>query len=45
MGLALGRGVVVLGQQGGPELDAGLEERAGLADRLEGTVEGGGLVQ
>jgi hypothetical protein len=38
-------GVVVLGLQGGPQLDAGLEEGAGLTDRLEGAVERGGLVQ
>ena len=31
----LGDGAVVLGLQGGAELDAGLEECAGLADRLE----------
>jgi hypothetical protein len=30
--LAFGCGVVVLGLQDGPEFDAGLEERAGLAD-------------
>ena len=35
-------GVVVLGLQGGAELDAGLEERAGLADRLERAVQLGG---
>ena len=33
--------VVVLGLEGGSELDAGLEERAGFADRLEGAVERG----
>jgi hypothetical protein len=37
--LVAGGGVVVLGLQGGPELDAGLEEGAGLADRLEGAVQ------
>jgi hypothetical protein len=37
--LALGCGVVVLGLQGGSELDAGLEERAGFADRFEGAVQ------
>jgi len=36
--LPLGFGVVVLGLQGGTELDAGLEAAA-LADRLEGAVE------
>src|SRR5829696_3430996 len=41
VGLPLGCGVVVLGEQGGPELDAGLEEGARLADGLEGAVEGG----
>ena len=39
MVLAHGGGVVVLGLQGGAELDAGLEERAGFADRLERAVE------
>jgi len=38
-GLLLGGGVVVLGGQDGPELDAGLEVGAGLADRLEGAVQ------
>jgi hypothetical protein len=38
----MGCGVVVLGLQGGPELDAGLEERAVLADRLERAVQLGG---
>jgi hypothetical protein len=38
-GLAVGGGVVVLGLQGGPELDAGLEEGAGFADRFEGAVQ------
>jgi hypothetical protein len=37
--LALGFGVVVLGLEGGPELDAALEEGAVLADGLEGAVE------
>jgi len=37
--LALGGGVVVLGLEGGSEIDAGLEDRAGFADRLEGAVE------
>lgn len=37
--LALGDGVVVLGLQGGPELEAGGEEGAGLTDALEGAVE------
>jgi hypothetical protein len=37
--LALGDGVVVLGLEGGPELDAVLEERAGFADRLECAVQ------
>jgi hypothetical protein len=36
--LALGGGVVVLGLQGGSELDAGLEEGAGFADRFERAV-------
>jgi hypothetical protein len=34
VGLVLGDGVVVLILQGGPELNAGLEERAGFADRF-----------
>jgi len=34
VGLAMFGGVVLLALQGGPELDAGLEERAGLADRV-----------
>ena len=34
-----GGGVVALGGEGGPELDAGLEEGAGFADRLEGAVQ------
>ena len=38
-------GVVVLGLQGGSELDAGLEEAAVLADRFEGAVELCGRVQ
>ena len=42
MGLALGFGVVVLGLEGGPELDAALEEAAVLAHGLEGAVELGG---
>jgi hypothetical protein len=42
VGLALGFGVVVLGLEGGPELDAALEEGAVLADGLEGAVELGG---
>ena len=33
------RGVVALGLKGGTELDGGLEERAGLADRLEVAVQ------
>ncbi len=37
--LALGSGVVALALDGGPELDGGLEEGAGLADRLEVAVE------
>ena len=32
-------GGVVLGLQGGPELNAGLEEGAVLADRFEGAVQ------
>ncbi len=32
--LALGAGVLALGEQGGAELDGGLEEGAGLADGL-----------
>ena len=39
VGLTLGCGVVVLGLEGWSELDAGLEERAGFADGLEGAVE------
>jgi hypothetical protein len=39
VGLGFGVGVVVLGLQGWPELDAGLEERAGLTDRLERAVQ------
>src|SRR5450759_5860227 len=39
VGLRFGVGVVVLGLQGGPELNAGLEERAGLTDRFEGAVQ------
>lgn len=39
MVLALGVVVVMLGLQGGPELDAGLEEGAGFADRLKRAVE------
>ena len=41
MVLAFGGGVVVLGLEGGSEFDAGLEERAGFAYRLEGAVEFG----
>jgi hypothetical protein len=37
--LALVRGVVALGLQGGSELDGGDEEGTGLADRLEVAVE------
>ena len=37
--LAMGGGVVVLGCQGGPELDAGLEVGAGFADGFEGAVQ------
>lgn len=37
--LAFGCGVVALGLQGGSELDAGLEEAAGFADRLERAVQ------
>jgi hypothetical protein len=37
--LVLGKGVVVLGLEGGPELDAGLEVAAGLADGLKGAVQ------
>ncbi|HET9330833.1 MAG TPA: hypothetical protein VFO23_09920, partial [Steroidobacteraceae bacterium] len=40
--LVPGDGVIVLGCQGGAELDAGLEEGAGLADRLERAVQPGG---
>jgi len=36
--LSFGGGVVALFLQGGAELDGGLEERAGLADRLEVAV-------
>src|SRR5450631_4642912 len=32
--LAFGAGVLALGEEGGAELDGGLEEGAGLADRL-----------
>ena len=39
MVLVLGGGVVVLGLEDGAELDAGLEERAGFADRLERAVQ------
>ena len=39
MVLALGFGVVVLGLQGGAELDAGLEEAAVLADGFVGAFE------
>lgn len=42
MVFVLGHGVVMLGLQDGAELDAGLEERAGLADRLERAVQLGG---
>jgi hypothetical protein len=38
-GLVVRGGVVVLGLQGGPELDAGLEVAAGFADRFEGAVQ------
>ena len=38
-GLAVVGGVVVLGGEGWPELDAGLEVAAGFADGLEGAVE------
>ncbi|GLW36051.1 hypothetical protein Areg01_89850 [Actinoplanes regularis] len=41
VGLVVLGGVVVLTLQGGPELDAGLEEGAGLADGLERAVEFG----
>ena len=41
-GLALGGGVVALLLEGGPELDGGLEEGAGLADRLEVAVQADG---
>jgi hypothetical protein len=34
-------GVVALVEQGGPELDAGLEEGAGFADGFEGAVQFG----
>jgi hypothetical protein len=34
-------GVVALAEQGGPELDAGLEEGAGFADGFEGAVQFG----
>jgi hypothetical protein len=37
--------VVVLALQGGPELDAGLEEGAGFADGFEGASSSGGRVQ
>jgi hypothetical protein len=38
VGLVVVGGVVTLALQGGPELDAGLEEGAGLADGLEGAA-------
>jgi hypothetical protein len=41
VGLLMLDGVVVLALEGGPELDAGLEEGAGFADGLEGAVEFG----
>jgi hypothetical protein len=41
VGLVMFGGVVALAEQGGPELDAGLEERAGFADGFEGAVEFG----
>ncbi len=37
-GLVLARGVVALAGEGGPELDAGLEERAVLADLFVGVT-------
>jgi hypothetical protein len=40
----MGGGVVMLGLPGGPEVDAGLEERAGFADGLEGAVQLGSPV-
>ena len=40
--LVPGEGVVALGGEGGAELDAGLEEGAGLADGLERAVQLGG---
>jgi len=44
-GLALGGGVVALLLDGGTELDGGLEEGAGLADRLEVAVQADGRAQ
>ncbi len=41
VGLVVLGGVVALALQGGPELDAGLEEGAGFADGFEGAVEFG----
>ena len=41
VGLLVVGGVVTLALQGGSELEAGLEERAGFADGLEGAVEFG----
>jgi hypothetical protein len=40
--LAFGVRVLVLGLQGGSELDAGVEEGAGFADAFEAAVEVGG---
>ena len=41
VGLVVVGGVVALALQGGSELDAGLEEGAGLADGFEGAVQFG----
>jgi len=38
-GLVVLGSVVVLGLEGGPELDAGLKVAAGFADRFEGAVQ------
>jgi integrase len=43
--LSLGGGVIALSFEGGAELDGGLEERAGFADRLEVAVEPTGRAQ
>jgi hypothetical protein len=41
VGVVVVGGVVALALQGGPELDAGLEEGAGFADGFEGAVQFG----